>query len=538
MTEENKNYSPPPQGGYITDDELRSQVWVLAKKQATEPISLEKVASILSKTIKHDAKNKLIVFLLMLLFKTTEDQQNISFNAPSSAGKSWIALEDAAYFPPEDVFYHSYTSPTAFFHELGKLTTLDGEPLKELREYVEDEIESWESENKRPSERGEITDWRERRKAEIRKTKTKWEKIEKVYEVNLEGKILIFIDQPHDRLLQVLRAFLSHDRKRLNVKITDKTKEGGNRTKNIVVVGYPTVVFCSASFMLDEQERTRFWILSPEISSDKFKDTLKLQAEILSDRIAYRSRLANDLDRMVLMERIEAIKGSGVKEVVLEAEDSDHLYKRFLESHPRLSARCQRDFPRVIALTKAIALLNLFQRRYEGEKAYAMREDADEALKLMEGVSEANDLGIPPYIWKFFKDAVEPVLAEGGISRIQFNILYFNYYHSRLGEKERKRILDLLSEAGLIYEDTDPENRRLMRIYPPQGGGEKNISQEGPKLQDFVGESETPLQEDPPSECARCRRPIKPSDAWALIEGFAYCESCKAKIVKERLGGT
>jgi len=42
-----------------------------------------------------------------------------------------------------------------------------------------------------------------------------------------------------------LRALLSHDRKLLPVKITDKTKAGGHRTKNIVVKGFTRCETCS-----------------------------------------------------------------------------------------------------------------------------------------------------------------------------------------------------------------------------------------------------------------------------------------------------
>lgn len=44
----------------------------------------------------------------------------------------------------------------------------------------------------------------------------------KIITVDLERKILIFLDQPHDQLLERLRPLLSHDQKELYYKITDK----------------------------------------------------------------------------------------------------------------------------------------------------------------------------------------------------------------------------------------------------------------------------------------------------------------------------
>ncbi|MFH1178758.1 MAG: hypothetical protein V1710_00205 [Candidatus Bathyarchaeota archaeon] len=118
------NNSPPPPGEYIISETDIEKAKLRLKQFGlrTRPTTLEELKTILDTTIKHDDTNKQILFLTMLLDFTEEDQQNISFNAPSSTGKSYLALEVAKYFPEKDINIHSYTSPTAFFHELGKLT--------------------------------------------------------------------------------------------------------------------------------------------------------------------------------------------------------------------------------------------------------------------------------------------------------------------------------------------------------------------------------------------------------------------------------
>ena len=70
-----------------------------------------------------------------------------------------------------------------------------------------------------------------------------WDDELKGYRVNLERKILIFLDQPHDALLQRLRPLLSHDQKELMMKITDKRELKGLRTKSVIVRGFPTAFF-------------------------------------------------------------------------------------------------------------------------------------------------------------------------------------------------------------------------------------------------------------------------------------------------------
>jgi hypothetical protein len=52
---------------------------------------------------------------------------------------------------------------------------------------------------------------------------------------------------------------LSHDKKEIAIKITDKTQKNGTKTKNILLRGYPSVIFCTAGLRIDEQEATRFF---------------------------------------------------------------------------------------------------------------------------------------------------------------------------------------------------------------------------------------------------------------------------------------
>ena len=185
------------------------------------PLSSEKLIETLGITIKHDAENKLATFLCELSAYTESSQFNISYNAPSSTGKSYIPTEIARLFPKEDVMEIAYCSPTAFFHDVGQ-----------------------------------------------------YDKEKNGYLVDLSHKILIFLDQPHNELLARLRPLLSHDKKEIAIKITDKTQKNGTRTKNILLRGYPAVIFCTAGLNIDEQEATRFLLLSPEVSQIKIQQSI------------------------------------------------------------------------------------------------------------------------------------------------------------------------------------------------------------------------------------------------------------------------
>jgi len=171
--------------------------------EVRRPTNFEEVAEVLGCTIRHDQANKLILFAAGCLTFSDEDQFNILMSGESAGGKSYTAQEVVSYFPSDVIRWIGGASPSAFYHDenLGK----------------------WDPENH-------------------------------VLRVELRQKILIFLDQPGYQLMEKFRPLLSHDRRELLYKITDKSKHGALRTKNVVLVGFPTVIFCAAKLSLDEQE--------------------------------------------------------------------------------------------------------------------------------------------------------------------------------------------------------------------------------------------------------------------------------------------
>jgi hypothetical protein len=173
--------------------------------------------------------------------------------------------------------------------------------------------------------------------------------------VNLERKILIFLDQPHDQLLQRLRPLLSHDRKELLYKITDRREKKGLRTKNVIIRGFPSVIFCTGSLKIDEQEATRSFVLSPETSVEKIREGIFLKALRKGNPLAFQEFLKDGRIEM-LRKRIEKIKQENVKHVIIE--DVNKVAEKFIEKYPKLKPRYQRDIERIISLAQTLALLN------------------------------------------------------------------------------------------------------------------------------------------------------------------------------------
>jgi hypothetical protein len=413
----------------ITDEELAEEEEVRLLLQnpqefeaVTREMTPEELDGVLGLTIKRDSTNKRIHFLVGVLTYTEDDQANISNRSPSATGKSYIPIEiTTRYFPKSDVLLIAYASPTSFFHEAGE-----------------------------------------------------WDEERKVYRVNLERKILIFLDQPHDELLRRLRPLLSHDQKELVVKITDKRERKGLRTKTVEVRGFPTVFFCTGSLKVDEQEATRSFVLSPETTEEKLREAIYLKALRKGNPLEYARMVESSVDRERLRKRVLLIKHSGIKNIVLE--NPGEVAERFMREFPRLKPRHTRDVERVISLAKGFALLNLWHRRREGDTLYVDRKDIDNAFELYREVAESQELGIPPYVYRVFREVIEPLYREKndgggdgntrGLTRQEIIRKHFEVYGRPLPDWQlRLELLPALESVGLVYQDSDPVDKRKKLIY-------------------------------------------------------------------------
>ena len=408
----------------IEDEELirrkREQL-----KELYLPLSKEELLDILGLTVKQDDTNKLITFLCCLSAYTRNNQFNISFNAPSSTGKSYIPIEIASFFSKEDVIKVGYCSPTAFFHDKGTF-------IKDLEGYY----------------------------------------------VDLERKILIFLDQPHTLLLQHLRPLLSHDEKEICIKITDKSQKYGLKTKKVIIRGYPSVIFCSAGLKIDEQEATRFLLLSPETTQEKIREGILEALKKGADPEIYFEELNNNPKRRLLIERIKAIKEENIKKIKLH--NLDKIQERFFSMHKVLKPRHQRDIKRLLSLIKSLTLLNLWYRQTEElDVILASDEDIEEGFRLWEEISFSQELNLPPYIYQVFKEVILFLYQEkqAGLTRKEIMQGYLRIYNRPVAEWQlRREILPMLEMAGLIVQEQDPEDKRNKLIIPVYPTPQSTIS--------------------------------------------------------------
>jgi hypothetical protein len=268
-----------------------------------EYISEETLDDVLALTIKGDEINRKILFIGSLLNYTKEDQLNFGLSGDSAIGKSHNCLEIAALHPKYIVMKLSYTSPKAFFHDKGVLIDDDtGEPMLQRKEFMDQLMEPWYAEHPKTSG----LEWREERKEKFREVAQTYADHPKHLRVDLKQKLLVFVDMPSPELLTYLRSLLSHDEPSIWVKITDRGKSGENQTKNVEIIGFPTLFFNSTNFAMDAQEQTRLFLLSPDGDQDKLKKTLPFIAKKVSNRPEFKAILNANEERNRLMALIES----------------------------------------------------------------------------------------------------------------------------------------------------------------------------------------------------------------------------------------
>lgn len=430
-------------------------------------ISLVEVAETLSLTIKHDTENKLITFLCMLSAYTDSSQINVSFNAPSSSGKTYLTTEIAKLFPEKDKIELSGASPTSFFHGEGVYS--------------------------------------KERKAKI---------------VSLERKILLMYEQPNPMLQQKLRAVLSHDQRELNYRITNKDKKGSNRAELIIIRGYPATLFCSAGLLLDEQEATRALLLSPELTEDKLKEGVHLQAVKGANEAQYEDWLDSQENRRLLKQRILAIKAENVMDIIVE--DPAEIENRFNAKFGKLKPRHMRDMGHLMKMIKIVALLNVWFRKREDGTIVANKSDVDDAFNLWSTVIESQDLNVPPVVMGFYKNYILPAYKEKqknaeyssdlnrnliGLSNNELSAYYLKIESTTLNDENlRKQMLPQLVNSGMISLEQpavgdkrskhiflkwfpEGEDRTFLDNYIGEGSGDAEMEDWKVEVSEFFGTS-------------------------------------------------
>jgi len=204
---------------------------------------------------------------------------------------------------------------------------------------------------------------------------------------------------------------------------------------------------------LDSQERTRAFLLAISDDPEKIQDTIRLYGERDKDRAKFDAQVDADPERQWLKKRIEAIRDLHVRYV--EVPFADELANQWIQEHPNLKPRDQRDFPRLLATVKGIALLNAHHRGLdEKHDITATQEDAEEAKRLYAEIATSNELGLSAHTYELLAAVIYPLTRDGSNpTRRDIQGSYFKLKKRSLSQTWLALELENLTSVGLIVED-------------------------------------------------------------------------------------
>jgi hypothetical protein len=426
-------------------------------------LTIEELEEILSLTVFEDRELKLTLFLILLLTYTEDSQCNQIIKGPTTSGKSYNVNECLWFFPKEDILEFAGASPTSFIYRKSA-------KLIDVRTGLE-----WAKPKPQKNDPKQVWDeWFDfcRNSALF---------------LDYSKKIIVFPDSPDTRLLAKLRPVLSHDKRESMYSVADKSKKG-IQTKDIIIKGFFSNVFCTASSDLDEQESSRNFLLSPSDDQNKIRKSLDLIARKNSD-VIFQVWYNNEPCRVALKQRVRDIREAKVKEIFIPAELMEELKTWFIENSKMLSFTSQRLFPRLISLAKASALANWKFRSgttINTDIIMCNKQDIENAKSIYRPILECNELGLTPEEFELWK-ILEPHCSLGLTVKDVHN-LYFGAKKRQCSDKRLRGILVNFCRSGLLREDKDGRTLRYYAISekpePEPESKDKLESKSKPETQD------------------------------------------------------
>jgi hypothetical protein len=408
----------------------------------------------LNKTVKRDETTKRIVFLTAFS-AYSDDPINLFLRGPSSIGKTYITTQTLQYFDQNDILYLGGLSPKALIHDQATPINENGVP--------------WEPSTHKPM-KNSYKDKPDQYKQDLEE----WiEQVKRLrYLIELDDKILVFLEAPHFETFNILRPILSHDKHEIQFKFVDRQGRGPLRTVNVILRGWPATIFCTTELKYVEDLATRGFTITPEIEKGKYREAIKLT----SRRATYPWEYSQDdeelSDLQISLAAVIARNTIRKNRYVVCLPYGDKLG----ENYPASMPRDMRDHGHFLTLIKIHALLHLFQRYIldlDGDKPKdALHEtfllanihDFVAVLEMLPQMEETTRMGLPGHIVAFYHSVVSQLEVA-----CSYDVLVEKYN----AQADRKissdtvwKYVDLLCRVGYATKICDPEDKRRKLIQP------------------------------------------------------------------------
>jgi len=378
----------------FTSDEVEE-----AEELARDPRLLEKFVEVTNRWIVRD---EVIRRLCLRAYASayTDDPINLALLGRDSIGKSYNAIIVSKLLPERDVWFLGGLSPTALANDYG----------------------NW----------------------------------DKCYRIDLNHKILLFLEPPVKETIERLKPILSHDRSEITFKVTQKTKKGQLRTVTTQVRGWPVVVICAAKTGYVSEFSTRWLTATPEISTLKTKDALRKLAEIAEQPELFEE------DKDVRVWRAFFTLLAKKAPIKVKIPYATILAENFNIRGPET----MRIFKLFLRLIKANATLHIYQRQVE-ENGYVLAnsEDFTQVLEDFKLIASPTFLGVSGDALNLYSNLRGKTdLRYEDIAAVAREVFGSEVPESTLRDLYIKRLV----EVGLLKERTDPLDKRRVVFDAPE----------------------------------------------------------------------
>jgi len=421
--------------------------------------------------------------LLHMVTAFLPEPANLGVEAPSSEGKTYPIVETARLFPDDCVWYLVGLSPAALAHDYGELVDAETrEPLQPKLLQLQSELEDL--------KKDKSAEARQRR----RQIQTEISRLMRnaAYLINLEGRVLLFLDKPNPETLQKLYPILSHDAYEASYKFTDRAK-GPLRTVHVILQGWPVAVFIRTKSEGEadtwQQTISRFTIISPQMSAEKYREAIRLRTKMRGLPTPILTRILGLSMESWAKQALDLV-AKRLTEIKVKARAAARtpktnifwipFYQKIGEGFPAEIGRRMRDSDRFLALLQAHAGINVFARPrlvYPDGAEYiiCVREDFDEVASLYFSEEEKTIIftGLPRHIVEFFEKVIKPLWDEKAKSHPADEKLIYGLLVSEMVDAApknfgkalsdntiRKLYLPPLENAGFISVEPDPADKR------------------------------------------------------------------------------
>ncbi len=385
------------------------------KREPEEDPEIKKAAeellrdpNILNKFMKHSGKWLIMdetvrrLELLTCVSAYGEWPLNLSLQQVWSAGKSTTITTVAGYFEGHDTWFVGAVSPKAMVHQRG----------------IHNEEQD-------------------------------------AFLINLDKKIIVFLDEPEFHTLMMLKPLLSHDRRRTEYRFVGENL----KTITTILEGWPACIFCSVQSKYTEEFTSRWYTASPSTAQEKLRRVVDLKGRMAAQPEKYEK----GKDFKIWQSAFRLLKKGGRWKVAVPYAET--LAKHF---HPRKPAD-MRFFQLFLGLIKASAILHGYQREKDDDgRLKATIQEYEIARDIYLEIEEPTRYGVGENVLSFYRNIILPML-KSELDYGTYDSLTQKYYEV-IGESLstghiRDHYLKPLEQNGLISIQQHPQDKRMKAIY-------------------------------------------------------------------------